>query len=417
MQAVILAAGNSSRFQPFNASHKSMIQIMGKTILEHTLLSARKSGITHVVIVVSENSTIPREIGDGKKLGLTIVYVVHEGAKGMGAALLDAKEHLQERFFLLNAYHADIELFAKNMQDQQVSDTTVVLLAKKPSISTQFGVIEINGDRVVGVEEKPKKILDTHLQIIGMYLLNKKFIDVLEQTPLTHYHFEKALDTWAGKGNIRFVKTQKQTVSLKYSWDILSLKNFLLENMKSFIDPSAEIAKTAIVTGHVSVGKNTKIMEGVVIKGPCFIGDNVVIGDDVILRDNVDVENSCVIGARMEIKNSLISEGTTTHSGFIGDSVVGKRTKIAGYFCTANVRLDRKPVEVDVKDEKVSSELRHLGTMIGNDSNIGIRVSTMPGVVVGNNVIIGPSTTIMRNISDKTKYYTRFQEIVELHEK
>ena len=44
---------------------------------------------------------------------------------------------------------------------------------------------------------------------------------------------------------------------------------------------------------------------------------------------------------------------------------------------------------------------------------VGGNVSIMPGIIVGNNVNIGPSTTVMKNISSDTVFYTKFQEVVE----
>ena len=413
MQAVILAAGKSSRFVPFtDISHKSMVKIMGKPILEHTLLSLKNGGVSEVVIVVGENSTIPQEIDEEKNVGLKIHYVTHIGAKGMGAALLDAKEYLQESFFLLNAYHLEFDVFVKGMLSKQRNEN-IVLLTKKPQESTQFGVVEINGDKVVGVEEKPKKVLDNHLQIIGIYLLSKKFLHYLENTPLDHYHFEKALDNFAKKEEVTFFLTKESTISLKYAWDLLSIKDYLFGKMLSVISPSAHISKTAQISGNVVVGDNAKIMEGAVIKGPVYIGKNVTIGNYVVLRSGVDVEENAVIGARMEVKNSIIFPGVTTHSGFLGDSIVGSYTKIAAYFCSANARLDRENVTTIVKDEKVNSGLRHLGVIVGDKANIGIRVSTMPGNIIGSESMIGPSTTVMKNVPPSVKYYTRFSEIKE----
>lgn len=413
MQAVILAAGKSSRFEPFTSfSHKSMVKVLGKPLLEHTLVEVKKSGIDDVVIVVGENSTIEQEIGDGKRLGLKITYVTHLGAKGGGAALLEAKAYLQERFFLLNPYRLDFEKFAEDMQKLQTSDEMVVLLTKRPT-STAFGVAEINGIKVTGVVEKPEKILDHHLHIIGMYLLNKSFIEILEQTPLEHYHLEKALDTYAKKGGVTFLLTKEETVSLKYAWDLLAIKDYLLSRLQSFQAQDADVSPHAVISGTVYIDEGAKIMEGAVVKGPAYIGKHAVIGTDAIIRNGVDIEEGAIIGARMEIKNTLVMENTTTHSGFIGDSVVGASTKIAAYVCTANARLDRQPVTTVVKGEKVSSGLKHLGAIVGSNANIGIRVSLMPGVIIGEGSIIGPSTTVMKNVAPKVKYYTRFQEVVE----
>src|SRR5690348_10956904 len=98
MQVVLLAAGNSSRFIPFNKTfaHKSLIKIMGKTIIQHTLVGIKKAGITQVIIVVGKDSPIETIIGDGRLLGLQIKYVELPEALGMGAAILQAKAFLEE---------------------------------------------------------------------------------------------------------------------------------------------------------------------------------------------------------------------------------------------------------------------------------------------------------------------------------
>jgi bifunctional UDP-N-acetylglucosamine pyrophosphorylase/glucosamine-1-phosphate N-acetyltransferase len=247
-----------------------------------------------------------------------------------------------------------------------------------------------------------------------MYRLSKDFIQTLEDTPTEEYHFEKALSHFAKKHSIVALKTENPTITLKYAWDLLAIKDYLLSNLpNSSISPKAFIAKDAVLSGNVMVEDDATIMEGVCIKGPAYIGKDVTIGNRAIVRGGVIVEENATIGSQLEIKNTVVMSNTTTHSGFIGDSIVGSDTKIAAGFITANARLDRQSVKTIVRGEKVDTGIRHFGTIVGNDNNIGIRVSTMPGVITGNHVIIGPSTTVMKNIPDKTKYYTRFQEVIE----
>jgi FMN phosphatase YigB (HAD superfamily) len=66
-----------------------------------------------------------------------------------------------------------------------------------------------------------------------------------------------------------------------------------------------------------------------------------------------------------------------------------------------------------VKGQKVDSGVNHLGTFIGNNVKIGIRVSTMPGVIIGNNAVVGPQTVVFRNIDEGVTFYSRFHDIVE----
>lgn len=412
MQAVILAAGKSSRFYPFNqdVEHKSMVKIMGKTLLEHTLGSLQCVDIRDVVIVVGKESSIQQSIHVPE--GMSVTYVVQEIPGGMGDALLCAKEHLEEIFFLLNAYHMDINDFAKDMMQKQ-RENALVVLVKKDAILEHYGNVTLAGDKMVDIVEKPQTTEKEGHRIIGIYLLNKQFALELEEIPTEEYHFEKALGDFAKKGLVTALQTDKPTVTLKYAWDLLGVKDYLLQIQKPFRSQSAFIAEDASVSDEATIEEGARILEGACIKGRCYIGAGVTIGNRSIIRDRVVLEEGVVIGAQMEMKNTLVMDKTTTHSGFIGDSVIGSHTKIAANMCTANARLDRKSVTTVVKGNKTNTGIRHLGVIVGNFANLGIRVSTMPGIIVGNHVVVGPSTTVMRNIADWKKYFTKFQEVIE----
>lgn len=415
MQAILLAAGNSTRFYPYNQTfeHKALISVMGKTILEHTIDSIKEAGVIDIIIVVGKDSQIPSLLGDGSKFGVVISYREHIGAKGMGAALLEAEDLIKDSFFLLNAYHLDFADYAKDILAKQ-NNGEMVLLGRKEADSSAFGYMTVENEKVTSIIEKPKSFAQDMLRIIGIYLLPKAFLKILSDTPLSHYHFEEALNNFTKKNNVLFVAVKKESITLKYVTDLFAIKDYLLDKIsEKKISPKAQIAKSAEIIGNVVVEDGATIMEGVCIKGPAYIGENVTIGNRAILRNGVVVEKKAVIGSQLEVKNSLIMEGTTTHSGFIGDSLIGQYNKIAASVVTANARLDRQPVSIMVKGEKIDTGIRHLGAIIGSNNNLGIRVSTMPGVIIGNHVLVGPSTTVMKDIADNTKYYTKFQEVVE----
>jgi len=414
MQALLLAAGQSSRMYPFaNGTHKSMIKILGKPLLEHTIKKLKNKNITDIVLVVGKNNNVESYFGNGEKFGVSIKYVLQEKPEGAGNAVLLAKEYLKNDFLLLNSYHVEIDKFIDQLLSAKTKDVDGVLLVKQKENTWDLGVISINGNRVEAIIEKPDKGKEaSKLCVVGIYLLPPSFITVLENTPLEHYQLETALNVFVKNNVVDFLETKEETVPLKYPWDLLSVKNYLLSNLKRSIAKSAKVADSAEIIGEVYIGENVKILEKAVIKGPCFIGNNVLIGNNAVLRNGVDIEENSVVGANMEIKNTLVIESSKTHSGFIGDSVIGKGCRVAAGFCTANVRLDRATVKVTVKNEKIDTGLKSLGVMIGEGTHIGIKSSTMPGIIIGRNVVVGSETGVMSNIDDNTKYYTKFQEVV-----
>lgn len=409
MQAVILAAGKSSRFYPFTAlAHKSMLSMFGKSLLQHTLESLKKSSITKVIIIIGKNSSIPQDLE--RISGMDITYVTQSESLGMGHGLLSAKEYLEDTFLLLSGYHVDVSEFAHDLSREK---NTVTLLVKKESGVGKFGVVETEGRKVISVTEKPEEENREKLRIISIYQLTKSFVSFLATLPIEEYHFEKALDTYAKDNTVLFVERNKSTVSLKNTWDILEIKDYMLSTIQRKISSKARIAKSAIIDGSVFISDNVTILENAVVKGPCYLGENVTVGTNAILRNGVVAEKGVVIGATMEVKNSLLMTGVTTHTGFIGDSIIGAHSRLAAGFCSANVRFDRKGVVSVVKGKEVNTQRVHFGAVLGEQVDTGVNVTTMPGVCIGNKVRIGPATVVMKNVEDNKLVYTKFETVIK----
>ncbi len=409
MQAVLLAAGESSRMRPLtNHGHKSMIKLLGKPLIEHTIVALKSKDIKDIIIVVSPDSTVESYLGNGSKLGVSIKYVNQETAEGVGNALLSAKDLLEDKFLLMNAYHMEAGEFVDELLEKNRFDS--VLLVKNREDASEYGLIDTDGDRVIEVTEKPKDA--SGLCIIGIYLLSKNFIPVLENTPEEHYQFEAALNAYAKEKEVGYVETDKETLVLKYPWHLLSIKNYLLANIKSHRGQNVDIKDGSQIIGEVYLDDGVTVLEGAVIKGPAYIGKNSYVGSNALLRDGVDLEEGAAAGSYMELKNVIVGPGSKTHSGFIGDSILGESIKCGGAVTTTNVRLDRANIKSKVKGEEVDTGLRHFGCVIGSGTVLGGSVTIMPGIIIGENCVIGPSTTVLSNVEDDHKYYTKFQEIV-----
>lgn len=414
MQAVIGAAGGSTRFYPLsNGIHKSMVRLLGKPILEYTIEGLKKIGIKDLIIISGPTESVKSYFGNGKSFGVSIKYVIQPEPIGAGNGILLAKDFILGDFIFVNPTHIDIEYFAKKLIDSKSANDGGILLVRQKENTWDNGVVKVKNGKVEDLIEKPAKGKEpSKFCVIGIYLFPSDFLNELETTPFEHYQLEKAISSFAKKKVVKIVETKEETVTLKYPWDLLSMKNYLLKTIKRSISKKAKIAESAEILGEVVVEDNAEISNGAKIKGPCYIGKNSFIGDNVILRNGVDIEDNVVVGANMEIKNTIIMASSKVHSGFIGDSILGENSRVGAQFCTANVRLDRTSVKVVVKGKEVDSRLKSLGIMTGRNVKIGVKSSTMPGILIGENAIIGPSTTVLSNVDDNAKYYSKFQGVV-----
>lgn len=413
LKAVILAAGESSRFKPLSEGHhKALTKLHGKPLIRHTAESALKGGADEIIIVHGPNE---REVFEDAMRGLKgeIKYVVQPEAKGMGNALLHAAEHIgDEHCIVLNADRHDAEQFISALKKKaEETGAGLILLSTETNNPQKYGVLKLHpsiADRVAGMVEKPKAGEEpSKKRVVGIYLLPPNFMDYYKRVEERQYAFEDAIDLYARENDARAIYIDKEPTSTKYAFDLLDSAKILCGRIpKQIISKNVQIAKSAVIQGNVFIGEGTRIFENAVVKGPAYIGKNCVVGNNALVRENSILEDGVAVGMNTEVTRSVILEGTHVHSGFIGDSVIGRNCRIGANFVTANRRLDRANVKFIVKGELVDSGKSFLGCVIGHETKTGISASTMPGTIIGSKCIIGSGTEVKGAIESNTTVYT-----------
>ena len=102
-----------------------------------------------------------------------------------------------------------------------------------------------------------------------------------------------------------------------------------------------EVEENVVLKGAVVIGKNTVVKSGAYIEGPVIIGEDCRIGPNCYIRPSTTIGNDCHIGASVEIKNSIIMNGSDVpHLNYVGDSVIGEGCNFGAGTKIANLRLD-----------------------------------------------------------------------------
>ena len=102
-KAVILAAGVGTRMRPLTLRRpKPLVPVAGRPLIENIIGGLAAGGFTEIGLVVGYMQDLIRErLGDGRRLGARIEYIVQEEPAGTGAATLLAEEFVDgQRFFL-----------------------------------------------------------------------------------------------------------------------------------------------------------------------------------------------------------------------------------------------------------------------------------------------------------------------------
>lgn len=167
--AIIIAGGKGTRMRSLGEDvpnnvlnvHKSMIDILGKPLLERNIEWLKKNGIKNIIIGVAEKKEgIIDYFDDGKKFGVKIIYTEHDPDGGTADAFLTdiEKSGIDDKYFY--ALNSDqITDFNLNKLSEKHFSTNPIPLATIMLVypTSPFGLVRITDDgRVVEFKEKPK---------------------------------------------------------------------------------------------------------------------------------------------------------------------------------------------------------------------------------------------------------------------
>jgi UDP-N-acetylglucosamine diphosphorylase/glucosamine-1-phosphate N-acetyltransferase len=375
MQAVILAAGKGTRTYPLTLTRpKPLLKAANRAVIEHNLEQLEGLVDEAIIVIGFRGDMISGMLGE-KHGSIKLTYVRQEKQDGTGGALLLCKEKLKDRFLVMNGD----DFFSREDMEACIRHQYCVL-AKEVHDPSHFGVFELDGSRVRGLEEKPKAP-KSNLANIGLYVFDKGiFSHELRKSKLGEYEIVDYVKFLAGSGkDVICERVSGYWLPTPHPWDLLDANAHLLGMMeKSDIKGEAEQGVT--IRGTISVGEGTRILPGVCIEGNVIIGKGCKIGPSCYLRGPVAIGDGCHIGQAVEIKNSIIGDGTKIpHLSYIGDSVIGEKANLAAGTITANLRHDGESVKSMVKGKLADTGRRKLGAIIGDGVHTGINTSIYPG--------------------------------------
>ena len=174
MKGVVLAGGTGSRLSPLTrVTNKHLLPVHDKPMVYYPIQTLVNAGIHEILLVTGGKNAgdFLRLLGNGRDFGLKhLNYTYQEGEGGIAEAL-GLAEHfadggpicaiLGDNIIENNICHA-VENFRKQKEGAKI-------ILKEVTDAQRFGVAEIRGNHVIGIEEKPKNPKSA-FAVIGVYL-------------------------------------------------------------------------------------------------------------------------------------------------------------------------------------------------------------------------------------------------------
>jgi len=400
VQAVILAAGEGSRMRPLTYTRpKVMLPIANKPILEHLLIEAGQAGIREFIFIVGYHDEQVRQyFGSGDKWGVKIDYSTQRKQLGTADAIKMVEGLVDGNFLMINGDIIVDQKDINSLANRNVNTMSVVEVKDTEGL----GLLELKEGKVVHIYEKVEKP-PSHWANAGLYLFTPDMFAAISQTsksPRGEYEITDSLQLLIDQGcGVSYQKID-YWLDLSYPWDLLSANESLLAEIEA--QNLGEVEENVVMKGLVSIGKGTIVRSGSYIVGPVAIGRDCDIGPNCYIRPSTAIGDGCHIGGAVEVKNSIIMNGSKIpHHNYVGDSVIGEGCNLGAGTKIANLRLDDKEIWV----AGMNTKRRKLGAIIGDRVETGINASINVGTVIGNNTHIGPGAVISGVISPDSRVF------------
>jgi len=395
--ALILAAGKGTRMWPLTEDiPKPLLPISGIPIIKRQIDELKKVGVKKLYILIGYQMNEISDYIDKTETEIEVNYIIQEKQKGTGHAVKMAENKIKGSFYCLNG---DIIINAKNLKkinrckDMAMMVTTV-------DDGSNFGAVKQKNGYLVSIIEKGKS---GKCKInAGIFIFNESIFTAIDNTKKSirgEYELTDALELVSNQ--IEVIEFEGEWKDIGNPWDLISANENYIDNNKEEIN--GKIEDNVIVNGNIVLGKGSIIKSGTYIEGNVWIGENCVVGPNAYLRKGTVLCGTNKIGAFSEIKNSIFLEGAKApHHNYVGDSIIGQNSNLGSGTKIANLRFDKRTIEVKHKGKKIDSGRRKLGAIIGSNVNTGINASINAGTILGNYTKIGPNALVSGTYESKS---------------
>ena len=181
MKGIVLAGGTGSRLFPLTkVTNKHLLPVGSKPMIYYPIEKLTEAGIEEILIVTGTEhmGDVVNLLGSGKDFECRFTYKVQDEAGGIAQALGLAENFCGDEPMTVilgdNIFESSL---TKALQNFDGSGSQILI--KKVEDPDRFGVAELEGDRIIGIEEKPDQP-KSDFAVTGIYMYDSQVFDLIK---------------------------------------------------------------------------------------------------------------------------------------------------------------------------------------------------------------------------------------------
>ncbi|WP_256762261.1 bifunctional UDP-N-acetylglucosamine diphosphorylase/glucosamine-1-phosphate N-acetyltransferase GlmU [Cohnella sp. WQ 127256] len=439
--AIVLAAGQGKRMK--SKLYKVLHSVCGTPMVGHVLNAVHGASCERSIVIVGHGAEAVKSV-----LGGSVEYALQSEQLGTGHAVMQAKPLLADEEGVTIVICGDTPLIRKETVESMIElhvqqgVAATILTAQLPEPSgygrivrgTDNGVLRIVEHKDCSPEEAEINEINT-----GTYCFdNRKLFQALEKVTNTNaqgeYYLTDVIGILQREGDAiaaYLVEDSAESIGVNDRIALGEAERLMRRriNVGHQINGVTLIdAEQTYIDVNVTIGSDTILYPGTVLRGQTSIGSSCIIGPSTELADTVvgdgvsirqtvaegaEIGNECIVGPFaylrpgtklgsqvkvgdfVEIKNAVIGDySKVPHLSYVGDAIVGSNVNIGCGAITANYDGYNKSI-----------------TEIGDNVFIGSNVNLIAPVKVGNGAYIVAGSTITHNVADNDVAIARERQV------
>jgi len=217
MKGVILAGGLGTRLYPLTKiTNKHLLPIYDRPMIYYPLQTLVEAGIEEIMVVTGGNNAgdFLRLLENGREFGLRhLDYTYQEGEGGIADALRLAEYFADGQSIVVMLGDNILEKSIKHAVDSfRKQEEGAKILLKEVSDPWRFGVAELEGNRVINIQEKPKEPR-TNLVVTGVYMFDYSVFEIIKTLKPSDRGELEITDV-----NNAYIRNEKMTYEILDGW-------------------------------------------------------------------------------------------------------------------------------------------------------------------------------------------------------